>query len=156
MQHIFWLIAGELCGRAGPNHQPWHAQKLKDAGVGAVLSVNGADSVYPEDFESVGVNYRCIPLARTAPPRPGDLELCLERLPQAYAFARGEIESGRTLLVHCRQGKDRTGMFMAYYLKVHLGLDSHSAIARVKAVRPIALSADGWNEFVLEVLDSCP
>lgn len=156
MQHLFWLVAGELCGRVGPNTQAWQAQQLKDAGVGALLSVNNADSVYPEDFESIGMSYRCIPLASNAPPRPGDLELCLERLPQAYAFARDEIESDRALLVHCRSGKDRTGLFMAYYLKTLYQLDTHAAIARLKAVRPIALSAEGWDKFAIEVLDACP
>lgn len=155
MQHVFWLIPGELCGRPGPNHQPWRAQDLKDAGVGALLSVNGADSVYTDEFEAIGMPWRCIPLASNAPPRPGDLELCCERLPLAYAWARAEIESGRPVLVHCRQGKDRTGLFMAYFLKMRLGLGSREAIARVMAVRPIALTAEGWDRFAVEVLDAC-
>jgi protein-tyrosine phosphatase len=143
MQHIFWLIEGDLCGRSGPNHQPWNAQELKAAGVGAVLSVNNAESVYPDEFDSAGIAYRCIPLASNAPPRPGDLELCLERLEMCYAYARSEIEADRTLLVHCRHGKDRTGMFMAHYLKIQRSLSTLEAIAQVKAVRPIALTADG-------------
>ena len=155
MQHIFWLIEGELCGRSGPNFQPWNAQELKDSGVGAVLSVNNAESVYPDDFDSAGIVYRCIPLASNAPPRPGDLELCLERLALAYAYARGEIEAGRALMVHCRHGKDRTGMFMAHYLKMQRKLSTLEAIAEVKAVRPIALSATGWDQFAIEVLDAC-
>ena len=80
MKHMFWLINGEICGRSGPNYQPWRTQELKEAGVGAVLSVNNADSVYPDEIDSVGLSYRCIPLASNAPPRPGDLELCVERL----------------------------------------------------------------------------
>jgi protein-tyrosine phosphatase len=155
MQHIFWLIEGELCGRSGPNHQPWNAQELKAAGIGAVLSVNNAESVYPDEFDSAGIVYRCIPLASNAPPRPGDLELCLERLEMCYAYARSEIEAGRTLLVHCRHGKDRTGMFMAHYLKMQRSLSTLEAIAQVKAVRPIALTADGWDQLAIEVLDAC-
>ena len=57
--------------------------------------------------------------------------------------------------MHCRQGKDRTGLFMAYYLKTLYHLDSDEAIARVKAVRPLALTADGWDGFAREVLDAC-
>jgi hypothetical protein len=133
MRHIFWLIDGELCGRAGPNHQPWNAQQLKDAGVGAVLSVNNAESVYPDEFDSAGVAYRCIPLAS----------------------ARAQIEAGRALMVHCRHGKDRTGLFMAHYLKMQRSLSTLEAIAEVKAVRPIALTATGWDQFAIEVLDAC-
>ena len=110
MKHIFWLIQDQLCGRSGPNHEPWDAGELQSAGVGAVLSVNSADSVYPDDFSAVDMSYRCIPLAANAPPRDGDLELCVARLPLAYEYASNEIESGNSVLVHCRHGKDRTGI----------------------------------------------
>jgi protein-tyrosine phosphatase len=155
MKHIFWLIQGQLCGRAGPNHEPWDASELQTAGVGAVLSVNSADSVYPDDFSAAGMSHRCIPLAANAPPREGDLELCLARLPLAYEYALNEIESGNPVLVHCRQGKDRTGLFMAYFLRRQLGMSSKNAIDRVKAVRPIALTAEGWDQFSIDVLDAC-
>jgi protein-tyrosine phosphatase len=81
--------------------------------------------------------------------------LCLERLEMCYAYARSEIEAGRTLLVHCRHGKDRTGMFMAHYLKMQRSLSTLEAIDQVKAVRPIALTADGWDQLAIEVLDAC-
>ena len=155
MKHIFWLVAGQLCGRPGPNYAPWDAGELQSAGVGAVLSVNNADSVYPDDFAAVYMSYRCIPLASNAPPRDGDLELCLQRLPKAYDYSLGEIESGRTVMVHCRHGKDRTGLFMAYFLQRRLGLKPTEAIDRVKQVRPIALTAEGWEQFAQEVLEAC-
>jgi protein-tyrosine phosphatase len=155
VKHIFWLIKGELCGRSGPNHQPWKAQELKSAGVAAVLSVNNAESVYPDELGSTDLCYRCIPLSSNAPPRPGDLELCLERLPLAFTFARNQIGAGRALMVHCRHGKDRTGLFMAYYLKMQYGLSTSEAIFRVMTVRPIALSAECWDQFAVEVLDAC-
>ena len=155
MKHIFWLIEGQLCGRSGPNHEPWDANELKYAGVGAVLSVNHAESVYADDFSAADMPYRCIPLAANAPPREGDLELCMARLPMAYDYALNQIESGNSVLVHCRHGKDRTGLFMAYFLRQQLGLDTEDAIERVKAVRPIALTAAGWQQFAVEVLDSC-
>lgn len=155
MKHLFWLVPGQLCGRSGPNHEPWDASELQSAGVGAVLSVNNADSVYPDDFAAVDMPYRCIPLAANAPPREGDLELCLARLPQAYDYALNEIVSGRSVMVHCRHGKDRTGLFMAYFLRRHLGLSSKDAIDHVKQVRPIALTATGWEQFAADVLEVC-
>ena len=155
MKHLFWLIPDQLCGRSGPNHEPWEASELQSAGVGAVLSVNNADSVYPDEFSAVDMPYRCIPLAANAPPREGDLELCLDRLPLAYAYALNEIESGHSVLVHCRHGKDRTGLFMAYFLRQQLGMSSKDAVDRVKTVRPIALTAEGWDQFAIDVLDAC-
>lgn len=155
MKHIFWLIQDQLCGRSGPNHEPWDASELRSAGVGAVLSVNGGDSVYADDFSVAGISHRCIPLAANAPPRDGDLELCLARLPLAYEYALNEIESANSVLVHCRQGKDRTGLFMAYFLRRQLGMSSKDAIDRVKIVRPIAFTAEGWEQFAIDVLDAC-
>ena len=154
MNHIFWVIQDQLCGRPGPNHVPWDAGTLQAAGVDSVLSVNNAASVYPEDFTSIGMSYRCIPLAANAPPREGDLELCLEQLPLAYEFVNNEIESGRSVLVHCRHGKDRTGLFMAYFLWRQFKLETMEAIDRIITVRPIALTADGWGDFTKKVLDS--
>ena len=73
----------------------------------------------------------------------------------AFTFARNEIEAGRALIVHCRQGKDRTGLFMAYYLKMQYGLSTSEAISRVMTARPIALSAQCWDQFAVEILDAC-
>lgn len=154
MKHLFWVLPDRLCGRSGPNQDPWFAADLKYAGVGAVLSVNDGDLVHPEDFVSLNIPYQCTPLSAQAPPRPGDLELCLERLPIAYEFVAACIASCKAVLVHCRQGKDRTGLFMAYFLRRSLGISPVEAVGRVKAVRPIAFSAEGWDEFALEVLQA--
>jgi protein-tyrosine phosphatase len=81
--------------------------------------------------------------------------LCLDRLPLAYAYALNEIESGHSVMVHCRHGKDRTGLFMTYFLRQQLGMSSKDAVDWVKTVRPIALTAEGWEQFAIDVLDAC-
>ena len=124
MKHVFWLVDNELCGRPGPNHEPWNAAELRESGIGAILSVNSGESVYLDELEPVGIAYKCIPLA--AP-----------------------------VLAHCRHGKDRTGLFMAYYLKHRFGLGTEEAIQTVKAKRSIALTAQRWDEFAVEVLNTC-
>ena len=152
MRYVFWLVAGELCGRPGPNQQPWNLQEMRDAGIGGILSVNRADSVCEDELAAADIKYACIPLAASAPAIAGDLELCLERLPRAFEFARAHVERGSSVLVHCRHGKDRTGLFMAYYLLRRDELSVEEAIGKVKAVRPIAMTAQGWDEFVPKVL----
>ena len=117
--------------------------------------MNSGDLVHADDFASLGISHQCTPLSAEAPPHPGDLELCLERLPIAYEFVAGQIEAGKAVLVHCRQGKDRTGLFMAYFLRTSLGVSPVEAVRRVKTVRPIAFSAEGWDVFALEVLQEC-
>ena len=56
--------------------------------------------------------------------------------------------------MHCTSGKDRTGIFLSYYLCKTEGLAPVEAIKAVKQVRPIALSAEGWEAFTLRVLDA--
>jgi len=68
-------------------------------------------------------------------------------------FIRENLVSG-PLLIHCRAGKDRTGMVMAAYLMEFEGYDAKTAMDKVIEARPIAFTAQGWKEFGLEVL-SC-
>jgi len=95
-----------------------------------------------------------VPLSDAAPPQPGDLEICVGALPRALAFAVDSIARDRCVLVHCRSGKDRTGLFLAYYLCVTEGLAPSEAIRELKRVRPTALSAEGWDSFAYQVLSA--
>lgn len=116
MQHVFWLRPNLIAGRSGPNLHPWNPAELAAAGIGAVLSVNDAASVYADDLSNVGIDSACIPLADNAPPRVGDFEHCLEMLPRSLAYLLTAIEAGKTPLIHCTAGKDRTGLTMCHYL----------------------------------------
>src|SRR5436190_1954530 len=106
----------------------------------------------PEEFARHGLVYACIPLSSNAPPQDGDLEHCRRALPEALSFARENMRRGLAVLVHCTAGKDRTGLFMAYYLVQCESCSLQQAVARVRSVRPIALTATGWHEFALQVL----
>ena len=153
MEHVFWLRESRIAGRTGPNRNPWQLKDFSRAGIGAVLSVNDGELVHADDLEMSGIDYRCISLSPNAPPRSGDRETCIEALPRALSFVQESIDRGIAALVHCTSGKDRTGMFLAYYLCQTEQLTPAAAIAEVKQVRPIALSAEGWDEFALEVLE---
>jgi protein-tyrosine phosphatase len=100
----------------------------------------------------LAMNYRCIPFSDRAPPREGDIEHCLEALPLAYDFVREELDRERTVLVHCTSGKDRTGLFMCYFLIRESGISVREAIIAVRRARPIALSAEGWEDLANAVL----
>ena len=152
MRHLFWLIPDVLAGRPGPNRESWNLAELKRSGIGAVLSVNDGLLCYPEDFANVEILYRCVPLSANAPPQPGDLEHCRRVLPKAFDFVEEAKRMGKATLVHCTSGKDRTGLFMAYYLMRSRRMPADEAMAAVRRIRPIALSALGWAEFAQEVL----
>jgi protein-tyrosine phosphatase len=152
MHKVFWLIPSKLAGRPGPDREPWDAEALHAGGIRAVLSVNDGRSVYPEDFSALEMVYAHIPLSDSAPPRQGDDEICQVALPRAYMFMHEQIGAGNPVLVHCSSGKDRTGLVLAYYLLRETDCSPASAIEKVRAVRPIALSAMGWDRFAFELL----
>lgn len=152
MEYVFWLVPGRLAGRAGPNRRPWDLAGIRGLGIGAVLSVNDAAGCDPAEFSALGLIHRCIPLPPNEPPLDGDEALCREALPAAHEFVLAQHAAGRAVLVHCSAGKDRTGLLMSYYLMREHGLGVDEAIARVRAVRPIALSALGWEAMGRRVL----
>ena len=152
MRNVFWLRPGIIGGRTGPDKDLWDPRELAEGGIGAIISVNDGESVHPDALAAVGIDYTCVPLSDMAPPMPGDLETCAAALPVALEFARASIESDKSVVVHCHSGKDRTGMFLTYYLCKMEGLSAEQAIEEVRRVRPIALSAEGWELFTREVL----
>lgn len=152
MKQVFWLVPGVLAGRAGPDQSPWTAKELYAGGFGAVLSVNDGAGCHAEEFRALGMSYRCIPFSDNAPPRDGDIEHCLDALPEAYEYVREELDRKRAVLVHCTSGKDRTGLFMCYFLIRESGISVREAMIAVKRARPIALTAEGWEDLARAVL----
>lgn len=152
MKHVFWLEPDRLAGRCGPNLEPWSPVELYAHGIGAVISVNNAERVYPEEFSALGMRYAHIPLSDAAPPRPGDLEFNRQQLPVAYDWIMNCLNDDLAVLIHCRSGKDRTGLLMAYYLVRRHACTPDEAVTRVKTVRSIAFSSEGWDQFALDIL----
>lgn len=155
MDHVFWLHDNLVGGRPGPNLIPWNPLALKDGGIDAILSVNYGELVHANELTALGIEYLCAPLSENAPPREGDMEACLASLPKAFEFVARNRELGRRTLVHCRQGRDRTGMFLAYYLHKQFEVSPENAIMQLKGVRHDALAAQGWEEYALQVIRAC-
>ncbi|MEI6860123.1 MAG: dual specificity protein phosphatase family protein [Shewanella sp.] len=151
MQHLYWLIENKIAGRSGPNKEAWDLNEIKRAGIGAVLSVNGGEECDPQAFIDAGLSYACIPFSSNIPPKEDDLALCVEQLPKALAFIRECEQHNNPILIHCYSGKDRTGLIMAYYLMENGAAPLH-AVSQVRAVRDIAFSAEGWDQFAFDVL----
>lgn len=152
MDQVFWVIREKLAGRPGPDRVPWNIVALRAGGIGAILSLNDGVLCHPQDFQAHDINYACMPLSDNAPPLPGDEQICLDVLPRAYEFASAQMNKQRGVLVHCSSGKDRTGLFLSYFLMQHAGLSVGEAMNAVRKVRPIAMSAWGWEEFAKRVL----
>lgn len=152
MRHVFWLRPNLIAGRCGPDRRPWLPQELAAAGISAVLSVNDAASVYADDLAAAGIDHHAIPLPANAPPRTGDLDACLAALPRCLDYLLDAIGRGRIVLIHCHSGQDRTGLVLAHYLCVRESYRAHDAIEELRRVRPLALSAQDYEAFALQLL----
>jgi protein-tyrosine phosphatase len=148
----FWIEAGRLAGRPGPNREPWDVETLYRGGIRAVLSVNDGEQCQAIEFATRGMAYLCAPMPDHVPPRPGDEWSCGVALERASAFIHTHLNAGRPVLVHCSSGKDRTGLVLAHYVMVRDAITPAQALARVRRVRPIALNAEGWEDLALVVL----
>ena len=155
MDQVFWLHDNVVGGRPGPNLVPWNPLDLKDGGIGAILSVNDGELVHAEDLSALDIDYLCTPLSENAPPREGDMDTCLVNLPKGYDFVARNRELGKRTIVQCRQGRDRTGLFLAYYIYRQFGVSPVNSIMQLKEVRRDALAAEGWEKFALEVIQAC-
>ncbi|WP_325894773.1 dual specificity protein phosphatase family protein [Grimontia sp. NTOU-MAR1] len=131
----------------------WDLDLLKKSGVVAVLSVNNGEMVHESRLVEFGIAYQHIPLSDNAPPQEGDLQICIDALPRIVRFVEDNKTNG-TVVIHCRSGKDRTGLALAAYLMKAKELDETDAMNIVKGVRPIAFSAPGWDKFSEAVLAS--
>ncbi len=151
MRQVFQLRE-HLFGRPGPVYCPWNPDELAAGGIGAILSVNHGQSVYPDDLAKAGIAYTCLPMVDNAPPRPDDFELGRMVLPQTLDFIQQNIERGVGVLVHCTAGKDRTGLTLCHYLCQREGYTPQDALLEVRRVRPEAMSALEYEPFGLKLL----
>ncbi len=151
MKAVFWLIRDAIAGRPGPQMEPWSPAELRAAGFDAVVNL----SEHPSDvaaLEAAGLEARWVPLPTDVPPTKESEEQCVEALPRAYAFVSAQLARGRKVLVHCHAGKDRTGLLLAVLVAKRDGLSAPAAIKRVRAVRPLAITAPGWEALALAVI----
>ncbi|MEO5959004.1 MAG: dual specificity protein phosphatase family protein [Opitutaceae bacterium] len=151
MKSVFWLICDAIGGRPGPHFEPWSVAELHAAGFDAVINLSEQPSDF-EAFEAAGMVACWVPLPTDVPPTKESEEQCVEALPRAYAFVSAQRSKGRRVLVHCHAGKDRTGMLLAVLVAKQEGLPARAAIQRVRAVRPLAITAPGWEALALEVI----
>ena len=151
MKSVFWLIRDVLGGRAGPDMEPWSLAELRAGGFDAVINL----SEHPSDlsaFTAAGLQVSWVALPTDVPPTEESEAKCIGALPRALEFVSEQIGMGRRVLVHCHAGKDRTGMLLAAFVAKQQGLSAVAAIRKVREVRPLAITAPGWEALALRVI----
>jgi protein-tyrosine phosphatase len=151
MKHVFWLLTDQLAGRAGPTREPWNVGDFSAAGFDSILSLDEQE-IDPAAMSAAGLSHKLIRFPNYYPPDAPLVKEFRDKLLIAHQFVCQQMTNGNRLLIHCVAGCDRTGIVMAYYLCATLGLSPEEGIARVRAVRPNAILAPGWEEMILPIM----
>lgn len=151
MKHIFWLIDGKLAGRSGPNKDAWDLAELKQAGFGAIASLNDGAMCDSAAMAELDIDHQVFNMPDNIPPKAGDEDICAEILPNVLAFIDKAHLQDKAVLLHCRSGINRTEVMMAYYLMAQ-GVAPVHAVSQVRNASGHAFDAEGWDQFVYDVL----
>lgn len=119
--------------------------ELRKAGVTAIVN---ATPTLPNHFESEGILYKRIAVDDTP---QDDLSAHFEA---AATFIQEARSAGRSVLVHCQAGVSRSVSLVAAYLVRHENMSLLEAMARIRAVRPMAWPNQGfWRQLIKWELD---
>ncbi len=122
-----WVIPNQLAGSGRPmakrDLQWWRKQ-----GVEAVITLT--ENPLPVGWiNSSGLRYLHNPLQDHNP-------ASVEEITTALDFILKEIDSGKSVVVHCAAGEGRTGSILAGYFIKQLGLSAEDAIKKIRQLRP--------------------
>ena len=155
MDKIYWIEEGRLAGRCGPSVADLDLRALRKAGFRTILSLDAEEYKHLRGG-APDIEIKLIHLTNSIPPLPIEREIFAVRLPEAVDFVLEKIaEENGPVLVHCHAGNDRTGGVLAGYLCRTRGLDPRGALERVREANPDAVSAEGYEEMILAILERC-
>jgi len=153
MKHVFWVEQEKVAGRPGPIAAPWRLEEFRSRGFDVILSV--ASDLFPHScIAGTGLSRACIPFPDVVPPDARTISLCRANLLLTRDLISASVEQGLKVLVHCAGGKDRTGLVLAHYIAEKENLAAPEAIGRLRSIRPEALSAEGWEDMALQLIDN--
>ena len=123
-RNFSWLIESKLAGCARPESET-ELKGLKSEGIKAIISLTGTP-LNPEPLNHLGFEYLHSHVSRAPPPT---------QLHEIIQFIEEQNAQSKPVLVHCGEGKGRTGTVLAVYL-VYKGLSADDAIKKVREKRP--------------------
>ncbi len=119
-----WLLESKLAGCARPETEA-ELKGAKDQGAKAIVSLTGTP-LNPEVVRRLGFDYLHSHISG-AP--------STNQLDEIVRFIEQKNAESKPVLVHCGEGKGRTGTVLAAYLVYH-GFGADEAIKQVREKRP--------------------
>lgn len=124
--------------------------RLRELGINTIINLRGASKrtrAQEAEARAQGLNYYNIALPNWGRPQNDRVERILEII--------NAPENGR-VLIHCREGVDRTGMIVAIYRMRHDGWSSNDALAEAERAGMKRIQfwmrdyAEDYGEFVVK------
>ena len=148
MKNIFWVIPKKLCGRAGHEVDPWNLEKIKESGIDVIVSTHS-------DCDELEIkNSQIEHLKHFMPTVYPTTQQLVDRFVLLTKAAADDVvlkmNEGKTVMVHCYAGRDRTGLVLAAVLMQIYNMDPDEALTHLRAVRPTALTSPGMLEVLAE------
>lgn len=154
MNKLFWIQQDKVAGRCGPSTQSIDLKALKNAGFSHILCLDANEvAFYPEDRNGIRIILHHLP--NSIPPLEHEVKEYEKRLPEAVELVCRIVRENRgALLIHCHAGNDRTGGVLTGYLSKTQGVPPSDALRIVRQHNPEAISAPGYEEMMLSILEA--
>jgi atypical dual specificity phosphatase len=126
-KNFSWLEQAKVAGCARPETEA-ELRGVKEKGIKAIVSLTGTP-LNPESVGRLGFdNFDYLHSHFSGAPTTDQVD-------EIIRFIEEENAQSKPVLVHCGEGKGRTGTILAAYLAYH-GLRADDAIKRVRQERP--------------------